>query len=206
MHISTECSDWFERIGEGCYFYSQTLLITEWEDAKTFCEQINGHLAIINDEQENRALVEHILFDTACKKILLGVNLTISYLGSDLYLPEGLRVHLKRIHVVVTCSFGFVSRWIPVGPRTVSPQDLVQKDFFLAVLIMLTITLSGVIHILIEILCRITYSGIVSKQCATFIQILPFIISVEADVLFIGAYKNERDSFEWLDGTLVEDG
>ncbi|KAM8987166.1 CD209 antigen-like protein 2 [Ara ararauna] len=42
-----------------CYFFSNTT--KSWWEAKEFCADFNGHLAIISSEQENKFLANHIM-------------------------------------------------------------------------------------------------------------------------------------------------
>ena len=44
----------------GHYYYIYTDVANTWEDAKVYCENRGGHLAVINDDDENTALFNYM--------------------------------------------------------------------------------------------------------------------------------------------------
>lgn len=46
--------------GHHYYVYSNVAGVNTWEDAKKYCENLGGHLAVINDKTENDALYDYI--------------------------------------------------------------------------------------------------------------------------------------------------
>lgn len=44
----------------GHYYYVYSNVCDTWEDAKSYCEALDGHLAIINDSAENKFLYEYV--------------------------------------------------------------------------------------------------------------------------------------------------
>ncbi len=58
----SECEHPFEIHGDGCYFYSSEMMMASWDGALAFCESFNSALAVIREGEENRKIVEEILF------------------------------------------------------------------------------------------------------------------------------------------------
>ncbi len=56
----SDCQFPFEQIGQGCYFYDQSLYIESFSAAVDFCNSLLGHLVIVNDGEENRALLDFL--------------------------------------------------------------------------------------------------------------------------------------------------
>ncbi len=61
MFYFSACLPQFEPVGNGCYFYNPALLITSWDEAQDFCTQLQGHLVILHEGEENTALIQYIL-------------------------------------------------------------------------------------------------------------------------------------------------
>ncbi|NWH54148.1 CL17A protein, partial [Fregata magnificens] len=59
--LCTTCPAGWQQFAKSCYFFSTTP--QPWLDAKDSCTKFNAHLAIINTEQENKFLANHIMDD-----------------------------------------------------------------------------------------------------------------------------------------------
>uniref|UniRef100_A0A663E7H7 C-type lectin domain-containing protein n=1 Tax=Aquila chrysaetos chrysaetos TaxID=223781 RepID=A0A663E7H7_AQUCH len=57
--ICTRCPAGWQQFAKTCYFFSSTT--KPWLAAKDFCTNFNSHLAIVNTEQENKFLANHIM-------------------------------------------------------------------------------------------------------------------------------------------------
>uniref|UniRef100_A0A8B9RPC8 C-type lectin domain-containing protein n=1 Tax=Accipiter nisus TaxID=211598 RepID=A0A8B9RPC8_9AVES len=57
--ICTRCPAGWQQFDKTCYFFSSTT--KPWLGAKEFCANFNSHLAIVNTEQENKFLANHIM-------------------------------------------------------------------------------------------------------------------------------------------------
>ncbi|CAN0019991.1 unnamed protein product [Bubo scandiacus] len=57
--LCTKCPAGWEQFAKTCYFFSSTT--KTWTAAKDFCANYNAHLAIVNSEQENKFLANHIM-------------------------------------------------------------------------------------------------------------------------------------------------
>ncbi|XP_052655882.1 asialoglycoprotein receptor 1-like isoform X2 [Harpia harpyja] len=57
--ICTRCPAGWQQFAKTCYFFSSTT--KPWLAAKDFCTNFDSHLAIVNTEQENKFLANHIM-------------------------------------------------------------------------------------------------------------------------------------------------
>ncbi|XP_069653648.1 asialoglycoprotein receptor 1-like isoform X3 [Haliaeetus albicilla] len=57
--ICTRCPAGWQQFDKTCYFFSSTT--KPWLAAKEFCANFSSHLAIVNTEQENKFLANHIM-------------------------------------------------------------------------------------------------------------------------------------------------
>ncbi|NXW25633.1 CL17A protein, partial [Circaetus pectoralis] len=57
--ICTRCPAGWQQFAKTCYFFSSTT--KPWLAARDFCANFNSHLAIVNTEQENKFLANHIM-------------------------------------------------------------------------------------------------------------------------------------------------
>ncbi|NWS64681.1 CL17A protein, partial [Chunga burmeisteri] len=57
--LCTRCPAGWSQFAKTCYFFSSTT--KPWVDAKDFCANFNAHLVIVDTEQENKFLANHIM-------------------------------------------------------------------------------------------------------------------------------------------------
>ncbi|NXX14877.1 CL17A protein, partial [Podargus strigoides] len=58
-NLCMRCPAGWEQFSKSCYFFSDTK--KSWHGAKDYCSNFNAHLAIVNSEQENKYLANHIM-------------------------------------------------------------------------------------------------------------------------------------------------
>ncbi|NXT37388.1 CL17A protein, partial [Pelecanoides urinatrix] len=59
--LCTRCPAGWQQFAKNCYFFSTTT--KPWQAAKDSCADFNAHLAIVDSEQENKFLANHIMED-----------------------------------------------------------------------------------------------------------------------------------------------
>ncbi|NWU73644.1 CL17A protein, partial [Pterocles burchelli] len=57
--LCTRCPAGWLQFSKTCYFFSTTT--KPWLEAKDFCTNVNAHLAVVDSEQENKFLANHIM-------------------------------------------------------------------------------------------------------------------------------------------------
>ncbi|NXK15044.1 CL17A protein, partial [Herpetotheres cachinnans] len=57
--LCTRCPNGWQQFTKTCYFFSSST--KSWQAAKEFCATFNAHLPIVNTEQENKFLANHIM-------------------------------------------------------------------------------------------------------------------------------------------------
>ncbi|XP_026723415.1 C-type lectin domain family 17, member A-like [Athene cunicularia] len=57
--LCLKCPAGWEQFAKTCYYFSSDT--KTWRDAKEFCANYNAHLAVVNSEQENKFLANHIM-------------------------------------------------------------------------------------------------------------------------------------------------
>lgn len=62
-------AEWFT----GCHYYAWFNNCSSWDEAKTYCESLGGHLAVINSTEEDNAVYRY-LCDQGYKDGYIGVS------------------------------------------------------------------------------------------------------------------------------------
>ncbi|XP_056181841.1 CD209 antigen-like protein B [Falco biarmicus] len=57
--LCTRCPDGWQQFAKTCYFFSSST--KSWQAAKEFCATFDAHMPIVNTEQENKFLANHVM-------------------------------------------------------------------------------------------------------------------------------------------------